>query len=491
MRVITGAISHETSTFTPVPTTEESFYERFDVRSAADMLSVFDGTNTPLGGFIEGAAAHGFELVPTLYAEAHPSGPAARSVLDRILAEFLAHVDDAGPIDGVLLEMHGSMVAEGLPDADGHILSVIREHVGPTVPVVVQLDIHSNVSHQMVRQADVLIGRETFPEVDMAARGRECADVLVRIVRERLRPTMALAKMPMAWGINQVTEHAPMREAIAQLHALEANQDVVCASIATCFPLADVPDMGASVYVVTDHDERAAQRYADALAQWIYQRRETWQGSMPSTQAALRQADAVGRYPVVLADRNDNTGGGSPGDSTGMLRTFVEAELKTACVLYLVDPETVADCTEAGVGSVLRVAIGGKSSPLQGQPVKLEVEVLALSDGRFRYDGPMYAGLEGTMGPSAHVRAGGVHILLVTTREQPFDTAFARTLGLDPREMRYIGVKSAAHFRAGFEPWAEQICVVSEESVHSPEHVAFTSLGREVFPLTTSGTGGG
>ncbi|MBB73824.1 MAG: hypothetical protein CMJ75_04840 [Planctomycetaceae bacterium] len=491
MRVATGAISHETSTFTPIATTEESFYERFGVRAGADMLSAFTGTNTPLGGFIEGAAAHEFELVPTLYAEAHPSGPAPRAVLDKILAQFLAHVDAAGHIDGVLLEMHGSMVAEGLPDADGHILSVIREHVGRDVPVVVQLDIHSNMSYEMIRRADVLIGRETFPEVDMAARGRECADVLVRMVRERLQPTMALAKIPMMWGLNQVTEHLPMRDAIGQLHALEANQDVVCASIATCFPLADVPDMGASVYVVTDNDQAAAQRYADGLAEWIYQRRESWQGSMPSTKTALQHAEEVGRYPVVLADRNDNTGGGSPGDSTGMLRAFVEAKLAAACVLYLVDPAAVAVCAAAGEGAVLEIAIGGKASPLQGQPVSLQVEVLALSDGRFRYDGPMYAGLEASMGPSAHVRAEGIHILLVTTREQPFDTAFARTLGLDPRDMRYVGVKSAAHFRAGFESWAGQICVVSEPSVHSPEHVGFSSLGREVFPLTRAASESG
>lgn len=491
MRVVTGAISHETSTFTPVTTNEESFYERFGIRVGADMLAAFDGTNTPLGGFIEGAAAHDFELVPTLYAEAHPSGPAPRAVLDEILAQFLSLVDAAGQIDGVLLEMHGSMVAEGLPDADGHILSVIREHVGGAVPIVVQLDIHSNMSYEMIRQADVLIGRETFPEVDMAVRGRECADVLVRMVREGLQPTMALAKIPMVWGLNQVTEHLPMREAIAQLHALEGNQDVVCASIATCFPLADVPDMGASVYVVTDNDQPAAQRYADRLADWIYQRRDSWQGRMPSTETALKDAEEVGRYPIVLADRNDNTGGGSPGDSTGLLRAFVEAKLTAACVLYLVDPEAVAHCAESGEGALLEIAIGGKSSPLQGLPLLLEVEVLALSDGRFRYEGPMYAGLEGSMGPSAHVRAGGIHILLVTTREQPFDTAFARTLGLDPREMRYVGVKSAAHFRAGFESWAGQICVVSEPSVHSPEHVAFSSLGRDVFPLTRSASGSG
>ena len=489
MRIATGAISHETSTFTPLVTTQASFFERFGVYEPGEMIAAFTGTNTPMGGFIDGAAAHRFELIPTLYAEAHPSGPAPSPVLESILERMLAQIEKAGPLDGVLLEMHGSMVAEGLPDADGYILGRVRQCVGTGVPIVVQLDIHSNISQQMIDQADVLIGRETFPEVDMALRGRECADVLDRMLRTGLRPTMALAKIPMVWGIHQVTAHAPMKGAIEQLHALEAQPGVVCASIATCFPLADVPDMGASVYVVTDNDVAAAQSHADRLANWIYDRKETWQGRMPTTREALSEAHASGQFPVVLADRNDNTGGGSPGDSTGMLRTFVASELVDACVLYIVDPEAVARCAECGVGGVLELAIGGKSSPLQGAPLELQVEVVALSAGHFRYDGPMYAGLEGRMGPSAHVRHKGIHILLVTTREQPFDTAFARTLELSPQDMRYVGVKSAAHFRAGFESWAGQIHVVAEPSVHSAEHIRFHALGREVYPLDASGTG--
>ena len=115
----------------------------------------------------------------------------------------------------------------------------------------------------------------------------------------------------------------------------------------------------------------------------------------------------------------------------------------------------------------------------------MQAEVVALSDGRFRYDGPMYAGLDGTMGPSAYIRQGGVHVLLVNKREQPFCTAFARTLGLDPKQMRYIGIKSAAHFRAGYESWAGQIQVISEPSVHDPADakLAFKRLGRKLYPF--------
>ena len=337
----------------------------------------------------------------------------------------------------------------------------------------------------MVEVADVLIGRETYPEVDMAARGRECADVLMRMLKEGLKPTMALHQIPMMWGMNQLTAHSPMREAIAELHRIETQPGVICGSIATCFPLSDVPDMGASVYIVTNDDLELAQSYADELGHWIYERRADWHFHMPSTEEILKNIPNNQQYPIIFADRNDNTGGGSPGDSTGMLHTFIQKNLEPACILYMVDPEATRLCHAAGTGKKLELNVGAKSDPLQGQPVTMQVEVVALSDGDFTYDGPMYQGLKGKMGLSAHIKQENLHVLLVSEREQPFDTAFARSLGLEPGEMRFIGVKSAAHFRAAFEPWAGAIYVVDEPSVHSPKTVNahYKNLGRKLYPL--------
>jgi|TARA_B100000809_G_scaffold240354_1_gene262589 microcystin degradation protein MlrC len=487
MRIVTGAFSHESSTFTPLVTDREAYESRFGYLRGEQMLTTFRDTNTPVGGFIEGADAHGFELIPTLFAEPHPSGPTGRALFDEILAELLEGVSAAGVVDGVLLEMHGSMVAEGIADADGHILRALRDVVGPFVPIVVQLDIHTNMSAEMIECADALIVRETYPEVDKAERGRECADLLVRILQEGIQPSMRACFIPMMWGMNQVTADAPMKETIERLHEIETRPGVLCASVATCFPLADVHCMGASVTVVTDGDAELAQACADELGAWIYEQRAQWHLPRRSTQQVLEQVQADGLFPAILADRDDNTGGGAPGDSTGMLQAFVDAGLKDACVLYIVDTESVAACFAAGVGAQIELQVGGKSAPIQGEPVTMQVRVIAISDGQYRYDGPMYAGLEATMGPSAHVEQDGLHVLLVTIREQPFDTAFARTLGLDPRQMRYVGVKSAAHFRSGFGDWAGCVHLVAEPSVHSPWAVTFHNLGRQVFPLDEGG----
>src|SRR5205085_11752012 len=136
---------------------------------------------------------------------------------------------------------------------------------------------------------------------------------------------------------------------------------------------------------------------------------------------ALAEAERLGKYPIILADHTDNTGGGSPGDSTEVLRTFLELGLSGALLLYMVDPEVAAQAHRAGTGQRIRVSLGGKSHPVQGLPVEAEARVDGLSNGRFAYDGPMFAGLHGNLGPSARLQIEGVTVVVVTGREQPFD----------------------------------------------------------------------
>ena len=164
-------------------------------------------------------------------------------------------------------------------------------------------------------------------------------------------------------------------------------------------------------------------------------------------------------------------------------QTFPEIDQEEACLLYIVDPEAVAECERAGAGSTLTLKVGGKSTPLQGEPVEMTASVVALSDGRFLYRRAAQSRTGRGHGPSAHIRQDGVHVLLVSRREQPYDTALARTLDLPPREMRYIGLKSAGHFRACYEEFAGNIFVVSEPNVHDHERVVdrYVNLGRQVY----------
>jgi microcystin degradation protein MlrC len=487
MRILTGGVLHETSTFATGTTTLRDFEAGRGLLRGDAMFDRFRGANFCCGGFLDGAEKHGFELVPLLWTSTAPSGLVERASYEALKNAFLADLrrERAQGIDGVLLDLHGAMVVDGIEDADADFLNSVRETVGENIPVLVTTDLHANHSAARIAASSAIIGYDTYPHVDMAERGREAADLMVRTLRGEVRPVSALRRIPLIWSAEcQVTAHPPMEEVMQRVFEAEQRPGIVLVTLSTGFPWADVPNMGPSVIVIADGDQTLAQQTADALGDWIWARRERWYRTPLTVEEGLIQGQKTGRYPLLLADMADNTGGGAPGDSTAVLRTFVEQNLDDALVLYMVDPEVARQAHAAGVGAKLPVAIGGKSDPRQGPPVPLTVEVMALSDGRFRYDGPMYSGTDGNLGASAWLRHRGVNIVAVSVRMQPLDQAFARSLGIDCAAMKVIALKSAAHFRSGFERLGGPIFNVNAPAMHSHDYMQLTYHRRPpMYPV--------
>ena len=489
MRIATGGIFHETSTLVVTRTSMREFQFDRGIIRGDDMITRFRGTNVCTGGFITGAERHGFELVPLLRASAFPGGLILRDDYEALKAELLerlASTDAEEHIDGVLLDLHGAMVIEGIDDGDGDVVAAVRNQIGPDRPIVVTQDLHGNHSKLRVEKSDALVGFDTFPHVDMADRGEEAAEIIVRTIRGEIIPTQAIHQMTLFWSTTQqVTANEPMTEVIERLHEIESRPGIISATIATGFPWADVPEVGSSVIVVADNDKPLAQQTADELAGWIWESREKWYAPPLSVRDAIANGESLGKYPIMLADHSDNTGGGSPGDSTEVLHTLLDLDLQDALLLYMVDSEVAQMAHAAGVGNRIQTSLGGKSSPVQGTPVEIDAEVVAVTDGTFAYDGPMFAGLTGSMGTSAWLRMRGVSIVVVTAREQPLDMAFVRTLGIDCALMKYIAVKSAAHFRAAFGPIAGSIQNVDAAGIHTHDfsQLPHTKRTRDVFPV--------
>ncbi len=490
MRIAIGGISHESSSFAKSRTTVRDFETGFGLFRGEAITDRFRGTNICTGGFLAGAEQHGFEPVPLLWAFAYPSGVVRQADYDALKAEFLdrlrAAESEGGPVDGALLDMHGAMVVEDIADGDGDFIAAVREALGPDRPIIVTFDLHGNHTPHRVEAADAIIGFDTYPHIDMAERGREAADMIVATLGGEIRPVTAIEQLPLFWNAAcQITSHPPMDEAMRRVHALEEREGILSVTLATGFPWADVPHVGASVVVVADGNRELAQATADELGVWVWENRQRWYRKPVSVRDALAEAEQIGRYPILLADHADNTGGGAPGDSTEVLRTFLELRLQDALVLYMVDVDVVEQTHGAGAGARITVELGGRSDPIQGPPIRAGFEVVAVSDGRFRYDGPMYAGLTGDLGPSAWLRKDGVSVVVVTAREQPVDMAFARTLGIDCAAMRYIGLKSAVHFRSGFEPIAGSIHSVDAQAVHTHDftQLEYRQRTRPVYPV--------
>ncbi|MCE9607731.1 MAG: M81 family metallopeptidase, partial [Planctomycetia bacterium] len=227
MRIAVGGILHETATFVAGRTTLGDFERGIGLFRGDGILRRFTGANMCPGGFIAAAAERKFELVPLLWTFAYPSGLIERSAYETLKAEFFERLRSAeaadGPVDGMLLDLHGAMVVEGLDDADGDMIASVRAVLGPDRPLVVTTDLHSNHTPLRVANADAIIGYDTYPHVDMAERGREAGELIVRMLQGAVRPRMALRLIPLFWSVRgQVTAHPPMDEVLRRAHEIES-----------------------------------------------------------------------------------------------------------------------------------------------------------------------------------------------------------------------------------------------------------------------------
>jgi microcystin degradation protein MlrC len=480
-------VSHETNTFSTIPTGRQQFAAR-DLRYGGEILEAYRGTGTCLGGMIEMAARRGLTLVPSVAASASPAGRVTADVYAEITSRLLNDLKAAPPLDGVLLDLHGAMVAEGVEDGEGALLGAVREVIGPDLPVAVTLDFHANVTAAMARHATVLHGYKTYPHVDMAERGQEAAARLADVIEGRLRPTVALRQpllLPPIAG--QLTARGPMRRLGDLAAEMERHPDVITISVFAGFPMADIHDAGLSVYVATNGDQALAEACADRLAATAWEHRQEFLHRALPVREAVAQALALateGR-PVVLADIADNTGGGAAGDTTEVLREVLRVGARGTTVACLWDPEAVAACVGAGIGANVTLPVGGKIDPRHGAPITVTGRVRTLSDGRFVHKGPMLRGLEGRLGPTAVLDVADVKIILISQRWQTLDPEMLRFVGIDPLGERLLVVKSTIHYRAAFEPLAHAIVEVDAPGLSSSNlaRLPFTRVRRPIFPL--------
>lgn len=491
MRIASGGVQHETNTFSEVPTTLADFVRDSncgDTLEGGDTIfERFRGTGSIHGGYISGAESAGFELVPLLCARAQPSGLVEAESFDTMLNWFLERLEQARPFDGVLLDLHGAMVAEHHNDAEAAFVAAVREVVGAEMPIVVTLDLHANISARLAELSDVIIGFDTYPHVDMHERGHEAAELIARIVKGEVKPVQEFRQLPLiTLPPKQCTLRDPMQKLMEQVHQLEAEPGVLTATVAMGFPFADIPDTGVSILVTTDGDAELARAKADELAGWLWELRDALQPELTTIEDVIT---CVNEHPdeglVIFADGSDNPGGGAPCDGTVALHAMIDAGFKGGVVGVIFDPETAAQAHEAGVGATIPVRLGGKTDNLHGKPVEQDAYVRVLSDGRYTYRGPMMQGVQDNLGPTATLVVGGVEIVVSSQRRQCFDAEMLRIAGVDPTSRRLLVLKSAVHFRADFGPLASRIFDADTPGIHRPDlaDFDFKNVRRPVYPL--------
>jgi microcystin degradation protein MlrC len=463
-RIAVGGFQHETNTFAPSKATFDAFARGGawpELTLGERIAPRLAGANIPAAGAIEALHGAGHATAGLAWSAASPSAQVTQDAFERIGGEIVTRLAAAMPVDGVYLDLHGAMVTEHLDDGEGELLARVRRVVGPRVPVVASLDLHANVSRAMVDASDGMVAYCTYPHVDMAQTGARAARLLLRMLGASQPFAKAFRQLDFLTGLPaQCSFLEPAKSLYGLLAALEREHDAML-SFAPGFPMADIPDCGMSVLGYAP-DAARARRAVDALAHAVADAEPQFRMELFDAAAGVARAKAQGRSgaPVVLADTQDNPGAGGNGDTTGLLKALIDADAQDAALGLLIDAASATQAHATGVGHRSAFRLGETSGVPGHVPLEGEFDVEALADGRFTCTGPMFNGFKMDLGPMAVLRKRGVRVVLASKKVQAADQAMFRHVGIEPAQMRILGLKSSVHFRADFEPIAREILVV-------------------------------
>jgi len=451
------------------------------------MFSGYGAARVEVPAFFDVLREAGAEAVPLLAAHAGSSGTVTRAAFDTLVSEMEQRLRDTGRLDGLLLALHGAMLVEDNPDAEGEIIERMRAILPAGRPIGVSLDLHGHMTPRMLQPGTFLIGYREYPHIDMYETGERVARLMLDTLAGRRRPVMALAKRHMIVSpVNARTAEPPLSDIVAAGRAMEDAGRVLHASLFPVQPWIDVPDLGFGVLICTDGDATAARAAADELAAMAWDARQAFIPDLTPLDEAVR-IGLASEGTTIVGDTGDGPSGGAAGDNTAVLRALLAAGADKAgrlSYLALVDPGAVAQAVAAGLGATVTLRVGHKLSG-DGEPVSITGRVRVLTDGVFTQQDAGAQGLEVNFGPTAVIAIGDLRLALRSLPSFEWDTGMYTSVGLPLRQAALVFVKSSSHFRVAFGPHADRILAADTPgaTAGNMRRLRFRNVTRPLYPV--------
>jgi microcystin degradation protein MlrC len=482
LRIGVASIVQETNTFSPQLSSIEDF-ESQGIDEGEDIRRLI-GTNTEVGGALERLAARGAKPVPLVRAWAMSSGRLTSAALEGLGQRLQGQLRDAGRLHGLVLSLHGALSAERADDADLVLLEAARETVGPGCVIGVCLDLHANVTAELVERSDFLIGYHTYPHVDQGETGARAADLVVDALVRRRTPVTAFAKRPMLVPAEAQGSDGPFGRLRAEADRRTANP-VLDVSLFPVQPWLDVDQLGFGVTVTADRDAALARAIAEEMADLVWDARRDFVVELFEPERAIAEVRASSERPILLSESSDSPTAGATGDSPAMVGALLEHGCGLRSYATLVDQPAVAACHEAGVGAAVDVRVGATLDARFHEPVPLRGRVRAVGGGSFPLEGPVFHGMNVSMGRYAIVDAGDLSVLVTERPACTFDPTTFRHVGLPPEEADVIVIRSAHLFRAGFAGVADRALFLDLPGASTPrlDSLLFMRAPRPLYPI--------
>lgn len=484
MRIGLIHISQETNDFNPQPTTLADF-EAFGLFEGDEIVGRV-GRFGQIGGHFAALAELGgaIETVPVIRAFAVAGGRITDEARRHFLSRIALGLAGAGRLDGLALQLHGACAAEGLDDVEGEQAELCRRILGPDVPIVLGLDHHGSVTRRMMAQADAIVAHRTQPH-DPFDTGAVGARLLVRIIREGLKPVMAMARIPLVTHQEQfLTSSGPMKRWFDAARAHEADPRVLQVSPFPMQPWLDVAEGGWSVVAVTDGDAGLARRIADAMADLCWSMRDGFlvRDAVGVDEAVLAAA-AEPRGCVVLSDTGDTVFGGAAGDSNLILEALLRLRPEGPALVPLISAPAVARLVEAGEGATVTLELGGHVATRFFRPLAVTGTVRRIADGRINVTDNHQDFVD--MGTTAIFESGPVTLMISEKRGVAGNVPDAwRAFGVEPAKARMAVLKTASNFQY-FAPITSRVIRVDTAGPGQSDvaGLPWRRLPRPIHPL--------
>jgi microcystin degradation protein MlrC len=476
--VAIGGIKHESNSFNPEKTVLSDFQ--------SPELESMRNQSTEISGFLEAARDEGFDVYPAYIAGATPKGPLTKETFDTLTERLVQSLKAAPKLDGILLALHGAMVADGYSQADDEIVRRVRNAVGPSIPIIVTHDFHGNPSQELIKLTTALISYQQNPHLDTKLRGRRAGAIMARTLRGAVKPVQVIVKPPMIYNIIFQNTYAEpfLHITKASMDLEQSNPKILSVSVMGGYQYADVPSMGPSVIVVTNGDRQLAEREAKRFGDMLLADRDRIVLNIPDPAAAVKEAMTAPKFPVSLFDTGDNVGGGSPANSTAILEELIKQKA-TGWVMTIADPAAVQAAIKAGPGAAFATQVGDK-------PIAIRGKVKSLHDGDFiepeiRHGGGRYF----SMGASAVIEVeGGTRdeknlLILTTKRIVPYSIHQLVSLGIYPERQKILVAKGTVAPRAAYEPVSAKVILVDSpgSTAVNPARFQFRNARKDLWGL--------
>ena len=484
MRFFVGGIATEVNTFSPIFIDTQAFEDALLARPYEHPKTATLCTS-PLIHARELAAQGDIDLVEGTTCWADPGGMVNQKTYENLRDEILDQLKSAqsdGPIDAVILCLHGAMVANGYADPEGDFLEHIRHIVGDQVIISTGMDPHSHLTRKRIEYADIIVAFKEFPHSDFSERGREVVEFAVQAVNKKIQPVMSVFDCRMIDIFP--TSNPVMRAFVDKIKAIEQDNSNAVFSISLIhgFMAGDVPEMGTKIIVMTDNDQSFGDALAADLGDEVFAMRGKCAPVQINEEEALKRAQLlIGDKPVVVADMWDNPGGGVAGDATVILKEAIKQQLSNIAFATIWDPVAVKLCFIAGEGAVIPLRFGAKSAPFCGEPLDALVTVKKIVPDATQ----TFCESIVNIGDSVLIEVHGIEVILNSVRAQVFERTVFTALGINPVEKDILVVKSTNHFYNDFSKIADHIlyCEAGKTYPNNPRETEYKYAPRDIWPI--------